>query len=641
MPRAADHAKLRCMHHPLRLCRALLTLLLAPVACSPAPVVDEAAPQSIEELRARIQRTLDQAHLPGVGFAIVQGGEITYVGGVGKADVARGREITGDTLFRTASITKSLIGLAMLKLREEGRMSLDATLVEVAPEIAMPNPWESTHPLRVAHLLEHTAGFDDNQISEMANTLARDAPLREVLAVCPASRVPRWPPGTRKAYSNPGYTVAAYLIEKITGRAYEDDIGETLLRPMGMTTASLRWTPQGLAALAQGYNSVGDPVPTVPTLHRPAGSLLASPRDLARLVQLFIRRGTVGDTALLTQASIERAERNETLRYPGYRELATQYGIGNFGYNLVGFVVHGHDGDNYGFSSLYGYDPQRQFGWAVLFNSNANEDSQDRIASLIAEFATRAIPKPTPAHVEIPAQALTELAGYYRLASPRREWLRLEDDLLGGRTITVEDGALYQQGIGLPRARLVPASPRLFRRIDQPAPTVLFTRAEDGRPAMIASDQYFERASPWPARLHLAVLLVALLLVSSSLGYALLLVVRALTSAGFRARAPLATYGAVVLPTLTVCAWAWMLGPATRSIMIAPKNPATEALFLLSLAYPAFAIAALVVSARTFVAGSATGRVARGYPLVTAVSNLVLCGYMLAWGFIGFRAWTQ
>jgi hypothetical protein len=158
---------------------------------------------------------------------------------------------------------------------------------------------------------------------------------------------------------------------------------------------------------------------------------------------------------------------------------------------------------------------------------------------------------------------------------------------------------------------------------------------------MIASDQYFERASPWPARLHLAVLLVALGLALSSLGYALVWASRALTSARFRARAPLATHAAVVLPTLTVCAWAWMLGPATRSIMIAPKNPATEALFLLSLAYPAFAIAALVVSARAFVAGSATGRVARGYALVTAVSNLVLCGYMLAWGFVGFRAWTR
>jgi CubicO group peptidase (beta-lactamase class C family) len=115
-------------------------------------------------------------------------------------------------------VSKSFIALAVVRLCEEGRLSLDAPLRELAPEVAFTNPWEDTYPVRVAHLLEHTTGFDDLHLKEYAFL---DGSLREALAVNPAPRTSRWSPGYYMAYSNGGYALAAYLIEKVTGERFE------------------------------------------------------------------------------------------------------------------------------------------------------------------------------------------------------------------------------------------------------------------------------------------------------------------------------------------------------------------------------------------------------------------------------------
>jgi CubicO group peptidase (beta-lactamase class C family) len=117
--------------------------------------------------------------------------------------------------------------------------------------------------VRVIHLLQHTAGFDDMHFNEMYNVAdPPDLPLEAVLKINPNSRVVRWQPGTRMAYSNPGYRIAAYLIEKITGEKYEDRIAEKIFKPVGMPTSSFVLTKDDEAMLAKGYRDrTGPPVP--------------------------------------------------------------------------------------------------------------------------------------------------------------------------------------------------------------------------------------------------------------------------------------------------------------------------------------------------------------------------------------------
>jgi len=86
---------------------------------------------------------------------------VIWAGGVGRADLATGKIADADTMFRIASITKCFVGLAVMKLKEQGKISLDARVSDIAPEIPIVNPWEKTNPVTVAELLEHTGGLHD------------------------------------------------------------------------------------------------------------------------------------------------------------------------------------------------------------------------------------------------------------------------------------------------------------------------------------------------------------------------------------------------------------------------------------------------------------------------------------------------
>src|SRR4051812_41886044 len=112
----------------------------------------DAPPRDLDELRAQVAAILRREQVPGAGIALVEGERILWAGGVGIADRVTGRPVTDGTLFRTGSITKSVMGLAFVKLAEQGRLDLGAKLADVAPELAIGNRWAADNPITVAHL---------------------------------------------------------------------------------------------------------------------------------------------------------------------------------------------------------------------------------------------------------------------------------------------------------------------------------------------------------------------------------------------------------------------------------------------------------------------------------------------------------
>src|SRR5207253_8096995 len=237
-------------------------------------------PKTLQELQQAMKDVLDKEHVPGAGVALVANGVVLWCGGIGDADIVTKRAVTCDTEFRVGSISKTFVALALLKLQEDGRINLYSRLQDVAPEIPMKNRWGGTNPVRVVNLLEHSAGFDDMQPSEVYNRHDRaDYPLLEVFKRFTEPQNVRWPPGTRFAYSNPGYGIAGYLIEKIGGQPFDAYIRKKILAPLGISVGDFRLTDANRAALAQGYE--GDPPRVVPYKNiylRPAGDMKASDR---------------------------------------------------------------------------------------------------------------------------------------------------------------------------------------------------------------------------------------------------------------------------------------------------------------------------------------------------------------------------
>ena len=171
---------------------------------------------TLDELRRRIADVMAKEHIPGLAIALVDEDGPIWVGGLGARDRETGAPVDADTVFRVGSLSKSIVALAVMRLVDQGKLDLDRPLREILPDVEIDNPWEAESPVTLAQCLEHTAGLDDVRFNEIF-TDDEQLPVADTLALNPRSRIIRWRPGTRHAYSNVGYTLAARAIEVVTG----------------------------------------------------------------------------------------------------------------------------------------------------------------------------------------------------------------------------------------------------------------------------------------------------------------------------------------------------------------------------------------------------------------------------------------
>src|SRR6266513_1427014 len=507
---------------------ATLLLFAAALACFPPwgtaqPKEELPHPKSVEELKKTMKDVLDREHVPGAGIALIANGEVLWCGGIGQADMAANRTVSCDTEFRVGSISKTFVALALLKLHEEGKVNLYARLQDVAPEIPFKNRWEVTHPVRIVNLLEHTAGFDDMEPSEVYNVHDRyDFSLIEVFRRFQEPQTVRWPPGTRMSYANPGNAIAGYLIEKTTGESFDQYIREMFLRPMGMEHADYPFTEANKALLATPYEG-NPPKPSgYPFIYlRPAGDLKASPGELAKLVQFLLRRGKAGAAKLVNSESILRMEAPET-SLAAKNGLRLGYGLCNYTSVEGGVVTHGHDGGIDGFISSYRYMPEQNWGYVILLNSDNSQRALESLNHLAIDFLSKDFSKPQMPAIDLPASELKRFTGFYAPRAPRSQLFAFLDDLAGGTRIRVINGKLTRSGLfGRPEPLLY-VGKNLFRGEKEPEGTTVFFVTQSGDWAVAGEGiSYSERSSLALPFLRIALLSLSLFFMLTSLPYAL------------------------------------------------------------------------------------------------------------------------
>jgi len=161
---------------------AVLLLLLVPFCLAADKKEEKPKPaQSIDELRQQIDKILKDTHTNGVSVAIVHKDGPEWVTGLGMADLASNRPATADTLFRIGSTSKAFASLSILLLADQGKLSLEDPVHKLAPDVWFENRWESTDPVRVVNLLEHTTGWDDLRLREYAKQVPDSMSVREGL----------------------------------------------------------------------------------------------------------------------------------------------------------------------------------------------------------------------------------------------------------------------------------------------------------------------------------------------------------------------------------------------------------------------------------------------------------------------------
>ena len=213
--------------------------LLVALACLNLLAQFHALEAQTADVFAGIDRVFDEyrldAHVPGLVYGIVMDGRLVHVQGFGVQDLDSNRPVTPETLFRIASMTKSFTALSILKLRDDGRLSLDATAETYIPEMRnWQYPTDDSPRIRVRDLLTHTAGFVTDDPWGDRQTPLPEADFTRLLGEgVPFTR----PPGTEMEYSNLGYAMLGRVVANVTQQPYKDYVNASLLGPLGMISS--------------------------------------------------------------------------------------------------------------------------------------------------------------------------------------------------------------------------------------------------------------------------------------------------------------------------------------------------------------------------------------------------------------------
>jgi CubicO group peptidase (beta-lactamase class C family) len=506
----------------LRIVASTIALLNASATYSQVvtgPAKRSSVVQTIEDLKSDLDSLMNEIPVPGAAVAIVSRDSILWIGTFGFANVETGERVTENTHFCIGSCTKSFTGLAFLRLLDEGRIDLQTPVSEIAPEIVIDNPWEDTHPVRVIHLLEHTAGFDDahpnwiyteGPVLSLKHALEKKAHLRRV----------RWPPGTRFSYSSVGFTLAGYILEKASGQRYEEYLKQALLEPIGMTTSTIGSSEECRQRLAVGYDRNSKPFPVWYDYDEPAGAMNSSIREMALFIQFMLNRGAVDNTQIISADSFERIGKpTTTLAAQAGLKSGYSFGIGTS--YRSGAKWYSHGGAVPGFLAEYAYCPNAELGYVVLQNL-FDVWFYDDVLTHVRNYMNSHVDSTAPASlVSISKGQLEEYCGYYAPRSPRMQLAAFIDILTGGITVSYEHDTLYTQGFMDSKRPLIPVSGNLFRRTSHPEASSVFTRTSDDRTVYATRGSYYERAAGWKTNVYRILVWGALIMMLSSLVYSL------------------------------------------------------------------------------------------------------------------------
>jgi len=322
------------------------------------------------EIERRIEGLMEEETMVGLSVAIMENGQITFARGYGETLHGSGEEVTIDTVFRWASLSKGVASTMIALLAEDGALDLDAPVSRFAPSLRLPASGQMR--VTITDLLSHRLGIERNALDNRLE--AGEDPL--ILRTALGSRPEACPPGTCHRYQNIGFDAASEIVEGVTGQSYEAAVQGRLLQPLGMRTASV--SRRGLfesQSWARSHRGLGIEVPVVEPYYRipAAGGMNGSIRDLARWMQVQVNGAPdiVSPSILATTHSpVVRTEREDrrNRRY-AQRISNTHYAQGWRVYDYAGHTVVTHRGAVRGYRAMIMFDPALRTGVVALWNS--------------------------------------------------------------------------------------------------------------------------------------------------------------------------------------------------------------------------------------------------------------------------------
>lgn len=447
------------------------TLIFLLLVCMSART--HAREEKLETLIRDVDEIRIRHHLPAVAFTLVSREKVLWSGTLGIRDRKSRQAADANTRFRIGSITKAFTSLALLKAQEQGKLSLSDPLSTHVSDAPLRNRWRSTHPVRIAHLLEHTAGLLDLSKAEFDHNDSEPLTLRQGLFFGTEPRRTQWPPGLHSSYSNAGAPYAAYALETATKQSYEDFVTQKLFVPLEMHSAGFHLDEKTARDLATGYDADGETV--IPYWHmimRPFAAINVKPHEMGNFVQMLLNRGQYKGRRILQETSIARMEQPKT-SLAARAGLGYGYGLGNYQTVHAGFIFHGHGGDGDGYLAHYAYNRDANLGYFAVTNA-FNHDAINAIRDRIEDFIIAGLRPPKSKAALADTATLIALTGRYHAVTRRFHWDDKGQNEHDQIEVLLIGDTLYTRTPKGKRRPLIPASPTFFRRPDEPVATIAF-----------------------------------------------------------------------------------------------------------------------------------------------------------------------
>lgn len=351
------------------------------------------SPRSFAQVRRDLKTFYEQSMkvngIVGSGMMVLQDGRVIAQEFYGQADRAKGTLVTENTIFHWASITKTLTGIAIMQLRDEGLISLDDPIIKYLPELnRVHNPHGSMAEIRLHHLMSHSAGLRNPTWPWGGDQPWHPFEPREwaqIVAMLPYTSID-FKPGSRFSYSNPGVILLGRVIEIVSGEDYEVYIDKHIFKPLEMYRSYFDRTPKHLLKdraagyyLRDGQLSVApfDPDTGITVSN---GGLNAPLSDMVKYVNFLLgdpARQSLYDLILQRSSLLEMLKPQLMIEAGGLPEQTGQdrkdwVGLSflleeNFGMNF-----YGHYGEQAGFISHFYVRPESRTAYLIAFNTNSS-----------------------------------------------------------------------------------------------------------------------------------------------------------------------------------------------------------------------------------------------------------------------------
>jgi len=232
----------------------------------------------------------EKNHFPALSFGVIAGGQLVYAGSVGTANIANNTPATTKSLFRIASMSKSFTAMAILKLRDEGKLSLTDPVSKYIPEMNQAGALTKDAPaITIQDLLTMSAGFpEDNPWGDRQLDATDEELLKQISEGISFANVP----GVTFEYSNLGFALLGKIITNISGTPYQKYITDNIMKPIGMNDSKWEYDDVPKEQLALGYQWIDNAWTEIPLLHDGSygamGGLICSIEDFSKYVALHL-----------------------------------------------------------------------------------------------------------------------------------------------------------------------------------------------------------------------------------------------------------------------------------------------------------------------------------------------------------------